>query len=74
VAEQIRLRIAGSAFKISGGYLKKTLSIGVSEFPKDTRNVWQAIKFADVALYRAKGTGRNKAVRFTEDMWVEKQY
>jgi len=74
VAEQIRIRVEGSAFKIAGGYLKKTLSIGVSEFPKDTRNVWQAIKFADVALYRAKETGRNKSVRFTEDMWVEKQY
>ncbi|OGU06594.1 MAG: hypothetical protein A2075_08400 [Geobacteraceae bacterium GWC2_58_44] len=74
VAEQIRTRIEGTAFKIPGGYLKKTLSIGLSEFPTDTKNVWQAIKFADVALYRAKESGRNKTVRFTEEMWVEKQY
>jgi diguanylate cyclase (GGDEF)-like protein len=72
VAQKIRENIENYKFKSSkGGILKKTLSIGVSEFPKDTDGFWQAIKFADVALYRAKDTGRNKAIRFTSDLWEE---
>ena len=59
--------------KVSDGIIKKTISLGVSEFPTDTESFWQAIKFADVALYRAKETGRNKAVRFTEHMWSGSQ-
>ena len=74
VVEKIRSRVEGTSFKISGGYLKKTLSVGVSEFPGDTGNIWQAIKFADVALYRAKESGRNRSVRFSEEMWEGKQY
>jgi diguanylate cyclase (GGDEF)-like protein len=56
--------------KVPDGTLRKTISIGVSEFPKDTEGFWQGIKFADVALYKAKETGRNKVVRFTQDMWT----
>ena len=43
----------------------QTISLGVSELPEDTRDFWQAIKFADLALYRAKALGRNRTVRFT---------
>ena len=49
--------------------LQKTLTIGVSLFPNDCENFWQAVKFADVALYRGKESGRNKVVRFEESMW-----
>ena len=74
VAEKIRENIAKTKFKSSkSGVLKKTVSMGVSEFPKDTDAFWQAIKFADVALYNAKDTGRNKCVRFTSDMWDESE-
>jgi PleD family two-component response regulator len=58
----------------AAGFIQKTISIGISEFPMDTQGFWEAIKFADVALYRAKETGRNKAVRFTADMWTEKRF
>jgi diguanylate cyclase (GGDEF)-like protein len=54
--------------------LKKTISLGISEFPADTQSFWQAIKFADVALYKAKETGRNRVVRFVMDMWQEEQF
>jgi len=40
----------------------KTLSVGIAEFPKDTNDIWECIKLADSALYRAKNTGRNKIV------------
>lgn len=70
VAEKIRVNIEKNKFKSSNaGVLQKTISMGISEFPQDTDGFWQAIKFADVALYKAKDTGRNKCVRFTSDLW-----
>lgn len=69
VAEKIRKKVEETSFKIPSGVLKKTLSVGVCEFPNDTDGFWHAIKFADVALYQAKTQGRNRCVRFREDMW-----
>ncbi len=69
VAEKIRERIEQMKFSVSGTTLQKTISIGVSEYPSDADGFWQAIKFADVALYQAKESGRNQAVRFSEEMW-----
>jgi diguanylate cyclase (GGDEF)-like protein len=74
VAEKIRQRIEESKVRIAGTIIQKTISIGVSEFPSDTQNFWEAVKFADVALYKAKDRGRNKVVRFTSDMWAEDRY
>jgi len=55
VAEKIRENIEKTKFKSSkAGALKKTISMGVSEFPKDTNGFWQAIKYADVALTMQK--------------------
>jgi len=72
VAGKIRENIEKVKFKGSkGAVFKKTISMGVSEFPKDTDGFWQAIKYADVALYNAKDTGRNKCVRFSPEMWEE---
>lgn len=55
-------------------FLFVLLDIDKSEYPVDTGSFWQAIKFADVSLYNAKESGRNKAVRFTTDMWSEKYF
>ncbi|MFQ3573466.1 MAG: diguanylate cyclase [Thermodesulfovibrionales bacterium] len=74
VAEKIRHRIEGTNIQIRSEVIKKTISIGVSEFPKDTENFWEAIKFADVALYKAKEMGRNRVVRFEQSMWKEDAY
>ncbi len=74
VAEKIRGNIEAAKIKVQDGILQKTISLGVSEFPRDTQGFWQAIKFADVALYRAKETGRNRAVRFISDMWTEERF
>lgn len=74
VAEKIRVAIEESKVKIAGGFIQKTISIGVCEFPADTQNFWEAIKFADVALYKAKERGRNRVLKFTMDMWAEEKY
>jgi diguanylate cyclase (GGDEF)-like protein len=74
VGEKIRKQVETATFKIPGGTLKKTISLGTSEFPQNSENIWQAIKFADVALYKAKEGGRNRTVSFTSEMWQESQY
>ncbi len=73
IAEKIRLNVEQANFKLPDGSIKKTISLGVSEFPADTDTLWSCIKYADVALYQAKEKGRNRCVRFTEDMWQEDQ-
>jgi len=72
VSEKLRRRIQDKDIDIGGGkYLRKTISIGISMFPKDSDSIWQSIKYADIALYQAKNTGRNKVLRFEESMWNE---
>lgn len=74
IAEKIRSRVEDYQFRIEGGTLKKTISIGISEFPGDTAAFWEAVKFADVALYKAKESGRNQVVRFEASMWDTEEY
>jgi len=71
VAERIRSTIEAHAFVTSGGKLNKTISVGVSMFPKDGGAFWQCAKYADVAMYQAKDTGRNQVIRFESDMWKD---
>ncbi|MBF0551302.1 MAG: diguanylate cyclase, partial [Deltaproteobacteria bacterium] len=73
VAEKIRLTTEQLKIKIPDGMIHKTISLGISEFPGDGDTFWSCIKFADVALYRAKEEGRNRSVRFTSDMWTEEE-
>lgn len=74
VAEKVRLGVEEKGFNVNGEKIRKTISVGVSEFPHDTDAFWQAIKFADVALYQAKETGRNKVVRFEPHMWSDDEF
>lgn len=69
VAEKIRGEVEGTKIPLPGGMLQKTISIGVAEYPNDSDTFWQVVKFADVALYKAKSDGRNRVVRFTPEMW-----
>jgi diguanylate cyclase (GGDEF)-like protein len=73
IAEKIRTNIQQLSIKLPDGVIQKTISLGASEFPADTGTLWSCIKYADVALYRAKEEGRNRSVRFTRDMWKEDQ-
>lgn len=74
VAEKLRKIIENYEFKTPKGSLKRTISIGVSEFPVDTSAIWEAIKFADVALYKAKEAGRNRVIRFRQEFWTDEEY
>jgi diguanylate cyclase (GGDEF)-like protein len=69
VAEKIRAETEATKIPLPTGMLQKTISIGVAVYPEDADTFWQVVKFADVALYKAKETGRNKVVRFVAEMW-----
>ncbi|MBC7951070.1 MAG: sensor domain-containing diguanylate cyclase [Rhodospirillaceae bacterium] len=69
VAEKIRSSVEALEVQAGSVVLKKTISIGMADFPNDSDTFWQAVKFADVALYQAKENGRNQVVRFTPAMW-----
>ncbi|SEQ39164.1 diguanylate cyclase (GGDEF) domain-containing protein [Ectothiorhodospira magna] len=69
VASKIREAVETHPFKVAGGDLYKTLSIGLATYPDDAQAFWQVLKYADVALYAAKDNGRNQVVRFTPEMW-----
>lgn len=68
MADGIRIKVENTQILIGQTTLKKTISMGISAFPTDSDNFFEAVKFADTALYQAKQTGRNKSVRFTTDM------
>jgi diguanylate cyclase (GGDEF)-like protein len=69
VAEKIRASVEGLEIQAGHVVLKKTISIGIADFPTDSDTFWQTVKFADVALYQAKEGGRNRVVRFNTSMW-----
>ncbi len=74
IAEKIRTNIEAKIVRVGAHKICKTISLGISEFPGDSDGFWQAIKYADVALYQAKTTGRNKSVRFDKAMWTEEEF
>ena len=71
IAERVRSAMEENTFQTTSGPLTKTLSVGVSMYPTDNEGFWGCVKFADVALYQAKETGRNQVLRFAKDMWKE---
>jgi len=69
VANAINKNFAALSFDVGNGEtLHKTISIGISMFPKDEKTIWKCIKFADTALYVAKTTGRDKIVAYKKEM------
>lgn len=50
--------------------LHVTLSIGISLYPDDSKNIESVIRNADTAMYHAKKNGRNNYQLFTPDMKV----
>lgn len=69
VAQKIHQTFASLLFDVGDGeVIQKTISIGMSQYPKDGDTIWKCIKFADKALYVAKTTGRNKIVEYAKEM------
>ncbi|QOY52655.1 GGDEF domain-containing protein [Candidatus Sulfurimonas baltica] len=68
VAEKIHSNFSALSFDVNNEKLKKTISIGIAKLPTDGDTIWKCIKFADIALYKAKNTGRNKIVEYQDEM------
>ena len=58
---------------LGGQGLRLTVSIGVAVCPRDGDARAELLRYADLALYRAKQTGRDRIVFYAEDMNVEAQ-
>lgn len=75
IAEKLRKAVDETKLTLpSGGTLRKTISMGVAEFPQDGDQLYRVIKYADVALYQAKEEGRNRVLHFTPEMWDGEDY
>lgn len=68
VAEKIRIAFLNKEIPVGTTTIKKTISIGASMFPTHSNDLEVCIKNADLALYEAKNTGRNKVVSFTKEL------
>jgi len=71
VAEKIRVAFSKKQIPVGNASITKTISIGASIFPTHTDSFWQCVKYADIALYNAKDTGRNKVVVFDKSLLKE---
>ena len=66
--DQIRERICAKTHTTIAGNktFAYSISIGMSHFPLDGKNLETLIKEADAALYHAKSHGRNRLIRWQE--------
>jgi len=63
-AERLRQLVADRVVIADGRAISVTISIGVSVCHADTSGIDELLKQADVALYQAKLSGRNRVCRF----------
>ena len=65
IAEKIK-NILATTYLLSPNHdkFKKTVSIGISMFPEDSRDINEVVKFTEMALADAKENGRNSLFRY----------
>ncbi len=65
------LRHAGAAYDLGAQRVRVTASLGVSVYPDDADGASTLLRHADVAMYRAKQSGKNDARFFAPEMNAE---
>jgi len=69
LAERLRRVISESPIKVDENLsLQITISIGVAVFPDHAQNESELVKAADVALYKAKQSGKNRVCMFEPEL------
>jgi diguanylate cyclase (GGDEF)-like protein len=69
IAERLRAEMAALQFVVNKDIVTLTCSFGVSEW-RDGETVDEVLKRADMALYAAKGAGRNRVIAADESFAV----
>jgi len=62
------LKAFKSYVEVEGSSMFITVSIGISTFPEHGKDIDSLLKNADIAVYKAKETGRNRIVFYSEPM------
>jgi hypothetical protein len=60
IAERIRQKVEETKLKFEGQSFGVTLSGGVASYPLDAQNIKSLIHAADIAVYQAKESGKNR--------------
>ena len=61
IAERIRRLVESTSFDVGSAHINVTISLGISSFPSHrAKSKEELVKMADLALYHAKGEGRNR--------------
>jgi len=62
------IMLINEPFEIGGEQLRLGVSIGIASYPENAREAGLLIKYADIAMYQAKFSGRNHYEVFAERM------
>ncbi|HQR05089.1 MAG TPA: PAS domain S-box protein, partial [Rhodocyclaceae bacterium] len=68
IVAQKLLTVLDLPFTIEGHELRVGASIGISLFPEDAQDTDTLLRYADIAMYRAKQTGDNGFIYYSQDM------
>ena len=68
IAERVRKKVENYRFELSDrSKIRITVSVGISSYPENTKQINDLPENADKALYQAKRTGRNKVILYDEN-------
>ncbi len=67
LAEKLQ-EVLSDAIHIDGHTIYVTCSIGISAYPQDSQDIESLLKYADVAMYKAKEEGRNNIQFYSAEM------